>query len=148
MAESKFKKLEDIQPVETTVRAALLCGYSIKQKTTLAEFFDHIGIPEVQFVMCTEQMIPHKLKEAFEIPDDNPPLPPEKLPRAMILSGFSSENIRDLLDNFSDCEVPRPIFATTTPVNLTFTVRELLIDILEEHKVMSQKKPAPLKTED
>lgn len=50
----------------------------------------------------------------------------------MIFSGIPMETLHAVLDSLRQSQIKRPIIATTTEHNLTFTVKELLMHLLEE----------------
>jgi hypothetical protein len=52
---------------------------------------------------------------------------------------MTGTRVRVFLDQYASTQLPRPIFATVTPSNLDFTVRDLLIELLQEHRSMTTK---------
>jgi GNAT superfamily N-acetyltransferase len=76
------------------------------------------------------------LLEGDEAPD---PLPADKLPRVLLLSGISYAEVRSVVEHWSGSGLPRPIFATTTARNLHFPVRELLTHLMEERRRQTGK---------
>lgn len=62
-------------------------------------------------ILCTEAMLRETLREALSTTDEVLRVPPDKLPRVMVLSGMTGAR-----------------------------VRALLIDLVNEHRAMSVKK--------
>lgn len=120
--------------------AVFLCGYSIEESSRIASLLERIDAPGHRVILCTEPMLGQRLGEALEATEEAPPVPPEKLPRVLVASGLAGPQIRTLLDAYASTQLPRPIFAAVTPSNLAFTVRDLLVELLQEHRAMTAKK--------
>jgi hypothetical protein len=84
------------------------------------------------------------LEEALSVEDQGAPLKEGDLPYTLIASGLGFDAVRNIMTNFAKNGLPRPIFATTTPTNLQFRVRDLLLHLLEEQR--SAQKMASEKT--
>jgi hypothetical protein len=49
------------------------------------------------------------------------------------------KRIDAFLNRFASTGLPRPIFATVTPSNLGFKVRDLLVELLQVHRATAGK---------
>ena len=116
-------------------RAFLVSGYDPDQLTALRQFLADIGYGDAPVKPCTAAQIGHPLEKALSEDTEGVPLGQGKLPYALVFSGLSVSDVHAVMDRFSRTGLPRPIFATTTPTNLTFTVKTLLIHLLEEQKM-------------
>jgi hypothetical protein len=140
MSQGEFKKIDQDEEAPLGPLALLLCGFSLEESRTVSSFLGTIDASEHRVVLCTEPMLVQSLGEALTTTEESPPVPPDKLPRAMVLSGMTGPQVRVFLDQYASTQLPRPIFATVTPSNLNFTVRDLLIELLQEHRAMSERK--------
>lgn len=140
MSQGEFKKIDQDEGAPLGPLALLLCGFSLEESRTVSSFLGTIDASEHRVVLCTEPMLVQSLGEALTTTEESPPVPPDKLPRAMVLSGMTGAQVRVFLDQYASTQLPRPIFATVTPSNLNFTVRDLLIELLQEHRAMSERK--------
>ena len=136
MSQGEFKRIDEDEGAPLGPLALLLCGFSADEAQTVASFLGTIGFLDHRVVLCTEPMLSKSLGEALTTTDDDPPVQPDQLPRVIVLSGLTGTQVRVFLDRFSSTQLPRPIFAAVTPSNLSFTVRELLIELLKEHQAM------------
>lgn len=121
-------------------RATLLTGFATEEIEPLRDLLDQAGAGDVRMLLCTQGMLNCGLSDALRNPVSELPLPPDKLPRVMVLSGMGGEEIHFLLDNFIHTKLQRPIFATLTPGNTNFIVRDLLAELLREHRAMQAEK--------
>lgn len=140
MSQGDFKRIDQDEGTPLGPLAVLLCGYSDEESRVVSSLLDRIDLPEHRVIPCSEAMLKDTLGEALRRTDEALPVPPDKLPRVMVLSGMTAAQVRALLDHYASTRLPRPIFATVTPSNLDFTVRDLLIDLLKEHRAMTAKK--------
>ena len=140
MTDKPFERLEDGGEESLGPEAALLCGFSADEVPAIRALLGSIGAGEHRTLLCSDIMLSQKLREALKAEEALPPLPPDKLPRVMVLSGLPGDRVRDLLAGYKTTGLPRPIFAVTTASNLDFTVRELLVDLLREQRAMMEGK--------
>lgn len=141
MSQDGFKKIERDDEAPLGPPALLLCGYSPEESEAVASLLKKVEAPWHRVVLCTEAMLAQTLGEALAGGEKSAsPVPPEKLPRVLVLSGMTGAQLHALLGQYSSTQLPRPIFATATPVNLGVTVRDLLIDLLQEHRAMAGRR--------
>jgi len=139
MSQGEFKRIDQDEGAPLGPLALLLCGFSPEESRTIFSFLGTIDASEHRVVLCTEPMLAQSLGEALTTTEEVPPVPPGKLPRVIVLSGMSGAQVRVFLDQYASTQLPRPIFATVTPSNLDFTVRDLLVELLQEHRAMSER---------
>jgi hypothetical protein len=139
MSQGAFKRIDQDEGAPLGPLALLLCGFSLEESQTVSTFLETIDASEHRVVLCTEPMLAQPLGEALTTTEESPPVPPDQLPRVIVLSGMTGARVRIFLDRYASTELPRPIFATATPSNLNFTVRDLLIELLQEHRAMKAK---------
>jgi len=139
MSDGTFKRIEQEEGERFGTPAVLLCGYSQAEADAIVGLMERIDCGDHRVLLCTEKMLEQTLGHALETIEQTEPVAQDKLPRAMVLSGFSGAQIHKLIDNYAYAGIRRPIFAAVTPNNLNFTVKELLVDLLKEHRAMTQK---------
>ncbi len=139
MSQGEFKRIDQDQEAPLGPPALLLCGYSSEESLTVVSLLETMDASGYRVVLCTEPMLAQTLEEALSTTSEVQPVPPDKLPRVMVLSGMTGAQVRVFLDRYATTQLPRPILATVTPGNLSFTVRDLLIDLLKEHRAMTKK---------
>lgn len=115
-------------------QAALLSGFSDEERESISLFFGDEK-ESIAFIPLVKPMLIMTLKEVLSAQEtESTPLTEKEVPRVMILSGISMEMVHTVLDNLRDSGMSRPIIATTTEHNLSFTIKELLMHLLEEQR--------------
>jgi len=135
-----FKPIDASNEQRFGETAILLCGFAAQELKPIRDLLDALGIVDVKIIPCTEGMLAQTVGEALSDPAQGLPAPPEKLPRVMILSGLTNELLHALLNNYSATKLPRPIFAAATPESVKMPLKQLLVELLAEHKMMQNRK--------
>jgi hypothetical protein len=139
MSNGEFKRIDQDQGAPLGPLALLVCGYSPEESGIVSSLLGRIDASEHRVVLCTEPMLAQSLGEALTTTEEFPPVLPDKLPRVIVLSGMTGAQVRCFLEQYSSTQLPRPILAAVTPSNLSLTVRDLLVDLLKEHRAMAKK---------
>ncbi len=137
--DGSFTPIEATDLTRVGPRAILVSGYPADATAALNELLAHIGAADAPLVFCAEAMLPMSLADALARPDLGPPVPPEKLPPVMVLSGLTGRELHSFLEHFAQTGLRRPIFASATETNLTYTVRQLLAALWQEQKAREQR---------
>lgn len=137
MKNGESRKLEDEKKLIFGPNAVLLCGFALDEFEQICSAIEQTGAADHALIYCTEAMVGYSLKSALECSNYYHPLvPADRLPRVLIMSGMDDRQVKQLLQNFPP-GLQRPIFATATPHNMKLMVRNLLIELVREHKAMS-----------
>lgn len=118
--------------------AVLICGYPRDIDAKLRRLLESIGAGDHRLVFCTPTMVKQTLGAVLEGTATDQPAAPDQLPRVMILSGFTGAQIHGFLDGYPETELPRPILATVTRINLGFPIGGLLSELVAEQRAMKE----------
>ncbi|MCK5808987.1 DUF3783 domain-containing protein [bacterium] len=119
-------------------KAILLSGFNDSDTTEIKHLFGEEQ-KAISFISLTKPMLEHTLLAVLSNESDSlKPLNEKEVPQVMIFSGISMELLHQVLDNLRESQIKRPIIATATEHNLTFTIKELLMHLLEEMKEFSK----------
>jgi hypothetical protein len=64
-----------------------------------------------------------------------------ELPRAVIMSGVTQNELHLLMSGSRQAGMKPPLWATLTPTSETWAVHDLLKELAAEHQAMQKKKP-------
>lgn len=120
--------------------AVLLCGFSVAEAEQVRTVLDKARTGTERLILCTEGMLQKLLEEALEGAIEEEPVPPDRLPRVIVLSGMAERQVEPFLETFKASGLPRPIFATATEWNLKRKVRDLLVDLLQEQRALARSR--------
>ena len=139
--DAQFESLDQDDQPGVGPDALLLAGFDLDAVATVRDLMAQVGAPTHRVLRCSEAMLPMPLEEALNQTRPGKAVEPEQLPRAVILSGLSGRQIHAIIDHWKGTGLPRPIWASTTPNNLSFTVRDLLKELLAEQRAMAAQGP-------
>lgn len=134
MTDSDFEKMTDAVRPFPGPELFLVSGYEREEIKQLTAFLQSIGYPNAAVKFCTEAQLNDTLESVLNEPPAGEPAGKGKLPNTMVFSGMTRADVQTVISRFKECGLPRPIFATTTPSNLSFKVRELLRHLIEEQR--------------
>ncbi len=117
-------------------KAFLVSGYGADALGALHMFLATLGYAGVPVKPCTAAQIDNTIAEVLANDTVGPPAGEGALPNVMVFSGMTRQDVGAVMDQFAKSGLKRPIFATTTPTNLGFTVKTLLLHLLEEEKAV------------
>ena len=144
MTDTDFQQMKNDNRLFPGPRAFLVSGYNPQEVSELSVFLNAFGYDGIPIRACCESQLNDTLESvlACESPED--PAADGALPHVMVFSGMTSADVQTVMRGFSKSGLSRPVFATTTPTNMTFTLKELLRHLLEEQKAamaaMQQRK--------
>jgi len=132
-----FKKMED-QGILPGPRALLVCGYKEDEHLYMESYLKESGIENIQLVPCRFDSLGMKVGEVLSEKSKGDIVAGDKLPPVMVWAGISHEELDSALRDFQKTGLKRPIFATATPSNMNFTVKELLNHLMSEQRSMRE----------
>jgi hypothetical protein len=138
VTDTTFRRIDQNSTRRRGTPRVLACGHSAEAAGKIAALLLALGVEDAAVRLATPDMIGMTLAEALAADTDEPPVPADQLPPVLVLAGFSGSEVTRFLDGFSVTGLPRPIFAGVTPTNLGMTVRQLLRDLLAEHRAMAE----------
>jgi len=128
-----FKKIDD-DGVLPGPRAVFVSGYTQESHQVLLDFLNEKDIEALDLVPCREDDLDKTVGEVLQNQSEGSLISPEKLPPVMLWSGIGHQELDHIIRNFKDNGLPRPIFATTTPHNLDFSIKTLMRHLLEDQR--------------
>lgn len=143
MSDASFESIDqDHRPGEGP-DAVLLAGFALEEVAKVRDLLAQAGAPTHRVLRCSTAMLDLPLRDALSLELPGPPVPADQLPRAVILSGLSGAQIHVVIDAWKGAGLARPIWASTTPSNLEFTVKDLLKELLSEQRAMAAQSGSP-----
>ncbi len=136
--EGEFQRIDDDTKMGLGPPALLICGFAPEISAALKKVLEKADAADHRLVFCTPAMVKQPLGEALDSTSEDAPAEPDKLPRAMVLSGMSGTQINTFLEAHRESPLPRCIFASVTPSNLRFPVGKLLNELLREQRAMQR----------
>ena len=146
MNDGTFRKVEKSEKVLFGPRAALICGFDPAEQHIISGFFSAIGVNDLTRVFAAESDGDGLLKDLLSEPDQTGIGILSGLERTIILSGIAENELHRILSSFRGLELPRPLWATLTPISQEWPLSALIAELKKERAAMEKKKETQTRT--
>jgi hypothetical protein len=118
--------------------ALILAGAKELEQFAVRELMNVNGLGEIPVVVVTRETIDTTLNEVAQLPDGTGFGVEEELPRAIIMSGLTEAQFHTMMDSYRKIGLPRPLWASVTPTSEAWTIKALLIELLNENRQLRE----------
>ncbi len=141
MSDAGFEKVSPSDKPMYGPRKLLICGFSSEAQPKFVKLLEIIGLSEMPKVWVTDAHAGSLISEVLALEDNTGWEIGSELPRAVIMSGVTQNELHLLMSGSRQAGMKPPLWATLTPTSETWTVQDLLKELAAEHQAMQQKKP-------
>lgn len=141
-AETTFRPVGDSDRQMHGATAVLASGFSVQEQTILRAMMDTAGLETVPTVYITAATLPLTLDALAALPAEANAGETAELPKALVMSGLTEQQLHTLMDSYRASGLPRPLWASVTPTSAGWTIKHLLIELLKEREAMRQARDA------
>jgi hypothetical protein len=141
MSDAKFEKVSPSDKPMYGPRKLLICGFSSEVQPNFVKLLEIIGLSEMPKVWVTEEYAQRLISEVLVLEDNTGWGISTELPRAVIMSGLTQNELHLLMSGSRKSGMKPPLWATLTPTSETWTVINLLQELATEHQAMQKRKP-------
>ena len=120
-------------------RGLLVCGYPEEERSKFLDFISEINMSEIPVMFAVNKDVEKILGELFTHEHQAGIAGASELPRAVIMSGLSQNELHDLMGAYREAGFVAQIWASLTPTSAKWTLKELLIELLKEARAMQKK---------
>lgn len=135
----EFNKIDKSEKRMYGSRGLLVCGYSEEERSIFLDFTSKINMSDVAVIFAVNENVEKKLGELFIHEHKAGITGPSELPRAVIMSGLSQNELHGLMGAYKEAGFVNQIWASLTPTSETWTLKALLIELLAEARAMQKK---------
>jgi hypothetical protein len=139
MPDATFKKVGNSGTPMYGPKRLIVCGYVPEAQETLLALLSHQGFGKIPIIFVTDETAALSLKEILNLPPMTGRGSKTTMKKAVIMSGFTEKELRNLLAAFRSSPLSRPFFATLTPVSEGWSHRRLLNELSKEANMMAQR---------
>ena len=138
MDDGTFNKVEKSSKAMYGPRQILLCGYTNDEQTTFCSVLKKIQMEALPVKFPGDADGPRSLKTILENtePGDTEH---SSLRRAVIMSGLTQTELHNLIGSHRESGLPRPLWASLTPVSESWTLEDLLEALAQEAEMMKKR---------
>jgi len=140
MSEGKFDKIQESDERMYGPKGILVCGYPASEHRFFTLFMDKAGFSDRPIIFPTTEDAGRILKELLGLSTGSGMGQPADLPRAVIMSGFTQNEVHRIMVAYRQAGLPTQLWATLTPVSENWLLRDLLKELVKEHESFKEKK--------
>ena len=140
MNNAQFQKVSKSEKLLYGPRKLLICGFSSDAQAKLSALLEMVGLFGIPTVWATEDQANVRVRELLELEGGTGEGLSSGLPRAIIMSGITQNELHRLMFGCRESGMKRPLLATLTPISETWTLQNLLNELAAEHRAMQKKK--------
>ena len=139
MTEGTFKKVGESTERMYGPRAVLVCGFTPSEQKTVIRLLDTMQLTDVPVIFATDADTEICLGELLTLPNQSGCNTHCDIARAVVLSGVTERELRQILSNYKGTGLPRPLWATLTPFSENWALSSLLEELKKERIAMEKK---------
>jgi hypothetical protein len=141
MSDARFEKVSQSDKPMYGPRKLMICGFSSEAQSKFVTLLKLIGLSELPKVWVIGEQANSLISEVLVLEDNTGWGISSELPRAVIMSGLTQNELHLLMSGSRKSGMKAPLWATLTPTSETWSVQDLLKELAAEHQAMQQRKP-------
>jgi hypothetical protein len=138
MVDATFEKVTTSDKPLYGPRKLLLCGFPSAAQPKFETVLDMAALQKVKKIWVTDNQNAMALSTLLQLPDNSGASVSSNLPRAIIVSGISQNELINLMSVCKKAGMMSALWATLTPVSENWTIRKLLAELAAERKAMTR----------
>jgi hypothetical protein len=138
MVDATFEKVTASDKPLYGPRKLLLCGFPSAAQPKFETVLDMAALQKVKKIWVTDNQNAMALSTLLQLPDNSGASVSSNLPRAIIVSGISQNELINLMSVCKKAGMMSALWATLTPVSENWTIRKLLAELAAERKAMTR----------
>jgi hypothetical protein len=140
MSEGNFEKIQESDERMYGPKGILVCGYPPPEHRFFALFMEKAGFSDRPIIFPTTEDAGKNLKELLGLTTGSGLGEPADSPRAVILSGFTQNEVHRIMAAYQQAGLPAQLWATLTPVSENWLLGDLLKELVKENEFFKAKK--------
>lgn len=140
MNDAKFEKVSRSGKTLYGPQKLLLCGFADTAQPKFLTVLQMGGLADVPTVWVAHDQAETRLQALVDMPDRFGWGSSSELPRAVIVSGITEKQLHALMTVCRKTGMQQALWAVLTPINIQWTMQELLAQIEAERRALQSKK--------
>ncbi len=138
MTDGTFEKVQHSDSRMYGPPKLLLCGFSLQVQPAFIEVLKMAGLEDTAVVWANEDNQKETLLALLALPDGAGKGRGSTLPRAIIVSGITENQLHTLMTLCRKSGMPPSLWAALTPTSETWPLGQLLNELQAERKTLSK----------
>lgn len=132
MKHGEFQKIKKTNKRMYGPEKLLVCGYVSDEHSRFLDFLDKLGLGSVPVLFISDDDAGTTLRELLKRDGGSGMGTDSGMKRALIMSGFTQNNLHLLISAYREAGLPQQLWATLTPVSEGWTIGFLLQELEKE----------------
>ena len=141
--DATFQKIGESDKPRPGPRRILVCGYEDEARGRIesltAMMVEKLNLTPLPVAFATKSELERTLLDVFEGPLPDSSKASAEMERAVIMSGISEKEIHAFMGGFRTLQLPKPLWATLTPMSSKWTLGFLLDELATERKALAKQ---------
>ena len=138
--ENKFEKVGKSEKKMYGPRKILVCGYNEPAQRTFVSLVKESGLDSFPVIFATDGDLQKTLKEVLDSDDWHGQGQVADMKRAVIMSGFTQNELHALMTAYRASTFPAQLWATLTPVSENWSLASLLDELAAEAEAIKKQR--------
>jgi hypothetical protein len=138
MVDAGFQKVTQSNEALYGPRKLLLCGFAAEVQPKFRKLLEMIGLAGLPLVWVAQDQADMQVGELARLGDGTGTDASSDLPRAIIMSGITQNELHMLMAGCRKSGMQQPLWATLTPTSEHWSLRNLLKELAAEHRAMQK----------
>jgi hypothetical protein len=139
MEDGAFEKVEHSEKRMYGPKGIIVCGYPPSEHKFFLLFMEKAGFNDRPVIFVRTEDASKSLGELLSLPTTSGAGEPSGMARALIVSGFTQNELHKIMSAYRWAGLPRQLWATVTPVSESWTVGRLLEELTKEAESFKEK---------
>lgn len=140
MTDATFEKVQHSDKAMYGPKKLLLCGFPAPAQPKFTAVLKMAGIQDIAVIWANEDHGRQTLSELLDLPDGSGAGEGSALPRAIIVSGITENQLHGLMTVCRKAGMQQALWASLTPTSETWPLVQLLGELQAERKALSRNK--------
>ena len=138
MSNGTFEKIGKSEERMYGPKGILVCGYPPQEHEPLANALEKLGFGDRPIIFVANNTASETLRDVLAFENRSGLGQPSDMARAVIMSGFTQEEVHRLMNAYRQAGLPRQLWATLTPASETWSVSQLLEELAAEDEALKK----------
>jgi hypothetical protein len=139
MEEGTFEKVGQSEERMYGPKGILVCGYPPSEHSFFLLFMEKAGFNDRPIIFVSTEYAAKSLMELLSLPTASGMGEPSHMARALIMSGFTHNELHKIMSAYRWAELPKQFWATVTPVSEEWTAGKLLEELQHEEETLNKQ---------
>ena len=140
MNDGEFQKIQESDERMYGPKGILVCGYPAPEHRFFVLFMEKAGFSDRPIIFPTNADSGRTLKELLGMTAGSGMGEPADLPRAVIMSGFTQNEVHRIMYAYRQAGLPAQLWATLTPISENWLLSGLLKELVKEKECLQAMK--------